>query len=378
MVKKAKSHFPVTGKITENKLKSQIENFRTNSLISFLFDAVPDLVLIINREREAVFVNKSFLKYLETANKESILGKRPGQILDCIHANENHGCGTTEFCGVCGAARAIHYSQQKKEDCRECRIIKLKNNEAIDLRVWTTPFKSYDEYYTIFIVSDISHEKKKDALESIFYHDILNTAGAIQGFSELLENAGPYEIVEYSRIIAKSVEKLIEEISSHRDLEKAENNELIICLGEASSCELIKDIAGFYRNQKIANCIFIHVDNFSKNTVFTTDIVLMKRILGNMLKNALEASKKGDIVTLNTERDVDNVYFHVHNRSYIPRELQLQIFQRSFSTKSRGRGLGTYSMKLLGEKYLKGKVSFESNEKKGTTFTAGFPIEYNS
>jgi sensor histidine kinase regulating citrate/malate metabolism len=46
----------------------------------------------------------------------------------------------------------------------------------------------------------------------------------------------------------------------------------------------------------------------------------------------------------------------------------MQIFQRSFSTKDRNRGIGTYSVKLVTENYLKGKVSFISNEAEGTIF----------
>mgnify|MGYP006293419399 CR=1 len=37
------------------------------------------------------------------------------------------------------------------------------------------------------------------------------------------------------------------------------------------------------------------------------------------------------------------------------------LFKRSFSTKGVGRGIGTYSMKLFGEKYLKGKVDFKNS-----------------
>jgi sensor histidine kinase regulating citrate/malate metabolism len=46
----------------------------------------------------------------------------------------------------------------------------------------------------------------------------------------------------------------------------------------------------------------------------------------------------------------------------------MQLFQRSFSTKGTGRGIGTYSMKLFGEKYLEGRVDFESTRENGTTF----------
>ena len=38
----------------------------------------------------------------------------------------------------------------------------------------------------------------------------------------------------------------------------------------------------------------------------------------------------------------------------MPDEVKAQIFERSFSTKGRGRGIGTYSIKLLTERYLEG------------------------
>jgi signal transduction histidine kinase len=63
----------------------------------------------------------------------------------------------------------------------------------------------------------------------------------------------------------------------------------------------------------------------------------------------------------------------VHNPAYIPRNVQIQLFLRSFSTKGAGRGLGTYSLKLLGERYLGGHVSFVSDEQEGTVFTLTVP-----
>lgn len=70
-----------------------------------------------------------------------------------------------------------------------------------------------------------------------------------------------------------------------------------------------------------------------------------------------------------------NLMINKYHFSFIPRSLQLQIFQRSFSTKGNGRGLGTYSIKFLTEKYLKAKVSFLSNENDGNTFKVDLPLE---
>ncbi len=52
----------------------------------------------------------------------------------------------------------------------------------------------------------------------------------------------------------------------------------------------------------------------------------------------------------------------------------MQVFQRSFSTKAeRGRGIGTYSVKLFVERYLRGTVGFTSAEPDGTTFSVTLP-----
>jgi sensor histidine kinase regulating citrate/malate metabolism len=46
----------------------------------------------------------------------------------------------------------------------------------------------------------------------------------------------------------------------------------------------------------------------------------------------------------------------------------MQVFMRSFSTKGTQRGLGTYSMKILGEQHLGGTVDFTTSDTEGTTF----------
>lgn len=71
--------------------------------------------------------------------------------------------------------------------------------------------------------------------------------------------------------------------------------------------------------------------------------------------------------------------FRVHNEGEIPAEVATQIFQRSFSTKAQaGRGIGTYSMKLFGERYLGGQVDFRSSAEDGTVFYIRLPASPNA
>jgi len=96
-----------------------------------------------------------------------------------------------------------------------------------------------------------------------------------------------------------------------------------------------------------------------------------------MVTNALEATSEGGRVRVCCTGSPMSRFacaFRVHNEAVMPRHVASHVFQRSFSTKaSTGRGLGTYSMKLLGERYLGGEVSFVSKEGAGTLFTLALP-----
>jgi sensor histidine kinase regulating citrate/malate metabolism len=58
----------------------------------------------------------------------------------------------------------------------------------------------------------------------------------------------------------------------------------------------------------------------------------------------------------------------------MPLEVRHQVFRRYFSTKAAsGRGIGTWSVKLLTERYLGGTVSFRCQDG-NTIFEAVFPV----
>ena len=67
--------------------------------------------------------------------------------------------------------------------------------------------------------------------------------------------------------------------------------------------------------------------------------------------------------------------FCVWNAGEIPADIAKRVFQRNFSTKAQaGRGIGTFSMKLFGEKYLGGRVDFTTSSSDGTVFRFILPL----
>ena len=365
-----KTQYAPAERVPKEVIERQHKAFVENKIFVGLINALSQMVVVLNQERQIVYANSQFTNLLDIDDQKLIIGMRPGEATNCIYSNiEEGGCGTSEFCKTCGAINSILEAQKKGvKSTKECKII-IPNNNALDLQVTSTPYYFNDENYTLFAINDISNEKRRQTLERVFFHDVLNSAGGISGLSAIIKDLkDAEEITEIAQLINRAAENLIEEIQSQRQLSAAERGELYINITESTSIAQLEKVAEVYSNTEITSEKSIVINKDSEDFLFKTDMVLLRRILGNMIKNALEASLPGSKVTLSCMKSENNIQFSVHNNSHIERERQLQLFKRSFSTKGIGRGIGTYSMKLFGEKYLKGKVWFESNNENGTTF----------
>jgi len=333
--------------------------------------AVPSPLVVLDSHRQIVFANAAFLRIAGFRDAASAVGLRPGEALGCSHAGEMPaGCGTSEFCCTCGAAQAILVSQKGSSAVRECRITQKSSAAAFDFRVWTTPMEFGGDRYTLFTLEDTGDEHRRKALERIFFHDILNTAGGLVGLAELEKEEDGGEFAEAVYSIATT---LLQEIQSQRELAAAERGELTVHPTTLRTLDILTRVAGVYRSHSTAAGKAIAIAADAADVSFVSDGVLLLRVLGNLVKNALEASSEGDTVTISAGSGSPGLWFLVHNPLFIPRHTQLQIFQRSFSTRGSGRGLGTYSIKLLTEQYLNGRALFESLAGIGTTFRVHLP-----
>jgi signal transduction histidine kinase len=359
-------------------------------------DSVPTMAVVLNPNRQIVWANRALMAFTGLPESE-IYGHRPGDVMQCLHAGQGEsGCGTTEFCRTCGAAKAIHAAQHGQSGVEECRILRDVQSGPLDLRVWTTPLNLDGRAFTLFAVLDISHEKRRRILERIFFHDVLNTAGGLQGYIELLRESAREEVPEIAGRVDAIARRLVDEIRAQRELSAAESGELKLDPGPVSATGFVNEVAVVYRGQAIGQAKTIRVETDPQDVVLITDRALLSRVVGNMIKNALEASEKGQTMTVgwmdgssgpssdgaelappprSARRQAGAVEFYVHNEGVMPRDVQLQIFQRSFTTKGVGHGLGTYSMRLLGERYLGGQVGFESTDEHGTRFWLTLPVQ---
>lgn len=347
-------------------------------LLGMLLEALPDFALVLNRERQIVAANGLFLQAFNVVDFEHMIGKRPGEAVACILSFDTPaGCGTGEHCSTCGAVVAmLRSTESSTRITSECRLtVNPENPVALDLQVVATPVELEGERFTLCILKDISTEKRRLVLERVFFHDVINTVGGIHGVASLLAEHAGLEAdreAEYRQWMITLTERLLEEINHHRKLLAAERGEFKPMLGLVSVSQLVQEVHTLYLNHGVCehrNLVLGHLPDCQ----IISDGALLRKILGNLVKNALEATPRGGTVAMSASEGDDEVSFRIHNPTVMPRNVQLQLFQRSFSTKGEGRGIGTYSIRLFGERYLKGNIDFTSREPDGTTFIFTIP-----
>ncbi len=355
-------------KLADDKILDQSEQILKNRMMMDLFDIIPNTVLILNKERQILYSNSYFLELLGVG-QDNPMGLRPGEVLNCVHAYENtNGCGTTECCSVCGAVQAIIQAQNTKGKVQKECLMKYKSEEAELSRELLIVVNSADyilEGATIFIAKDISNDKLRTNMERLFFHDLLNTSGSIKGLAEYAEKSDQIdEIQKYMGYINNSTDYMIDEINFQKMLLSAENNELSLIISEFSLNEIIYAIIRCHEDTEF-------IFNSQGDVKIVSDRALVYRVVMNMVKNAVEADRRG--ITIDLDAGQEYIELSVHNYGSMPKEIQLQLFKKFFSTKGSGRGIGTYSMKLIGESFLNGKVWFESDAGSGTRFTFRIP-----
>lgn len=371
------SYAPPSGRDLPDALARQAEAWVENPVLRQVLEAMEGFVILVNRQHQILMANVPFLRAAHVDEVLDLRGLRLGEVLGCIHVQEGRdGCGTSPACAGCGVAQAVSFAKQgQTRTCNEASLSCQTGHrwEALELRVHAAPLPEAGEGQLLLVCQDIRSEKRRDLLESVFFHDVLNTLGGLRGWvSALVQGLGdPARAL--SRVDHLS-EVVIEEVRSQRLVSQAERGDLSLNLETLQAEGILQACAALAEEHPSSRDRRLQVAPGGPGWTVRTDASLLRRVVLNMTLNALEASPAGSVVTLAAHPDGDGLRFQVHNPGFIPPDIQGRLFQRSFSTKAkRGRGLGTYSMKLLGETYLGGRVSFTTDLEAGTCFALWLP-----
>lgn len=377
-----RNELPDPRRADPDRLAHEVMVASRSPIVTALLSSTDSVLLILNEQRQIVASSEHAAGVAATSE---LRGHRLGEALGCVNAQTPAGCGTMPACRGCGALGAI---LQAQSNCRpteaECLMRSVVGGGAsFEFGVRAALATVEGVRFTLVSLRDISADKRREALEQVFLHDVLNTVMGLRGWTTRLRRPG-CDVPRATERLDLLTRQLEREIRYHRDLVLAEAGTLTVTPVRVECWQLLQDLEGLCSSHAAAEERRLVIPGAAPSDLeLRTDPQLLLRVLANMVRNAFEATGPGGTVRVWAEAEVAGpgegnfpaVRFSVHNDGYIPAEVRDHIFVRSFSTKGgRGRGLGTYSMKLLGERHLGGEVAFASSVEAGTTFWIRLPV----
>ncbi len=364
---------------SEEALYAKYDELENHKYIHSIVEAVHSIVLIMNLKREIVYANSYAAQAFDNVNLMDLIGKRPGDVFNCIHSKEDgRGCGFSLSCPSCTALklfiRALETSSEIT-DAAELLIEKGEQRVFRNLEIKVTPFDVESERLFIISVIDNTNKNLLNDLENTFFHDVVNKVSALRGYMKLIQQENQMLNQEEYTFLEVVLNDLMDIIYMQRKLVDLNGGKNVLHVEKISAQAIFKYLEHFFSlvDDKYKGRL-IKSSNF-EDILFSTDEVLIKRVLINIVKNALEESIKGEKVEFGVKRlNTDFFEIHVHNRKQIPNEILEKLFDEIVSTKSGSyHGWGTKSMKLIGETYLKGTIDIHTNEDFGTSVSIRLP-----
>lgn len=332
---------------------------------------------IVTQTRQIILANPPFVALSTMTTENAIIGKRPGEVLSCIHSSNAAGCGTTEACRQCGASQAIAQAFHKGTRAHEHTSFLRRQErrlQAINAQVSVAPFSVGFTPFALFSVLP-ENQAEHEMLERLFFHDLLNGMNALIGALDLLSEKHAGAMDEFLTMVQERAWGMVREIQAYKTLHAAEHNTFTATLEPMDLATLCRQLVAIHQPHPLAKGKHLMIQA-PESLPMVSDPKLVTRIVENLLKNALEASSEGETISITITQQGEFAYIAVHNPKVIPAEVQARIFQRGHSTKGTGRGFGTYGVRLFVENYLAGSVHFTSSFPEGTTFTVRLPLRH--
>ncbi len=374
------TYFDTPGRLPVTVVAEAAAAVRHEPNIEAMLEAIPGPAFLLNTTRQIVLANQAGWRLADSLGaSDGITGLRLGEALACLNVSLGpDGCGTGPKCRHCAMGQANReFSRRPGTYDAEFRLRSVVDGKegSHTFAAHVSPIQLLGETMRLCSLTDITAAKSRDAHEHIFFHDVLNTAQAMHGAADLLPiQDDPGVVKDLAHVVSRASSTLIQEIEAQRDLRLAEDGTLSVALVPACVADIVADTVRLYRHSRVARARTIDLEIVSGETVVPTSRMHLTRVVGNLIKNALEASAEGEVVRVRVVPRAAEVEIQVGNPALMPEAVQAQIFQRFFSTKaSFGRGLGTYGVRLLVTRVFGGTVDFASTPGHGTVFSVWLP-----
>jgi len=266
--------------------------------------------------------------------------------------------------------------------------IERKDGSRVPVAFTVTPILLNGVVGAVTVFRDITEEKRIDRAKSEFVslasHQLLTPLTTISWYAEMLLHGDlgtlPQETKKHVQQIYTSDRRMIELVKALLNVSRIDMGTLMIDPKPTDLTATARACISDLEPQVLAKSLHLETDFASAKTTLNVDPQLFRIVIQNLLTNAIKYTPPHGHVSCRIEKGTKDILIIVSDDGYgIPKEDQPKIFKRLFRAsniidkETDGTGLGLYIAKAVVEQ-SGGKIWFESEEGKGSTFFVNLPL----
>jgi PAS domain S-box-containing protein len=226
-------------------------------------------------------------------------------------------------------------------------------------------------------------ELKEEFIASIS-HDLRTPLFSLMGYLDLLRNGKVSDADVQNEFLdraAEDVDRLLDMVNELLDVSRIENKRLTLNLEQVSLSQLILEILQSFQERANARQISLQSHGVDRNLLAEVDPLRLRRVISNLIENAIKFSNAGGGITISAEFNNGNIIIQVIDKGCgISAEDCLKVFDKFYqvsttlNTNRSGTGLGLYISKQIVEAHG-GSIGVISQLGSGSTFTVTIPVK---
>jgi two-component system, sporulation sensor kinase E len=201
-------------------------------------------------------------------------------------------------------------------------------------------------------------------------HEIRNPLTSLKGFVQLLKMEDEKHHLYY-KIMLDELDRINHIVGELLLLAKPQK----VLYKNVDIQNILSDVVSLLKTEASLHNIQIELVSSEDKMKLECAPNQLKQLFINIIKNAIDASKQGDVVTISLDRIGENISIIIKdNGCGISNERLKRLGEPFYSSKEKGTGLGlTVSFNIV--QSHSGKIQFNSEQNKGTVVQIDLPIK---